>query len=142
MLKNQLTDSTISCLHRKLNKIIQSTSITRAPANSNLPLVYLQSSSYRDSTVHYYNYSFPNLIHHLQVELLRYIVLFCSIYQDLFHCRLSRQLRISKTCSLNRSELQDVLKKLPVLTAQYPVSSGKTPLITLAKLSANCFLSV
>ena len=77
----------------------------------------------------------------MEVELLRYIVLFCFIYQDLFHCRLSRRLRISKKCSLNRSELQDVLKKLPFLTAQYPVSSGKTPLITLAKLSANCFHS-
>ena len=27
-------------------------------------------------------------------------------------------------------ELQDVFKKLPVLTAQYQVSPGKTPLIT------------
>ena len=28
------------------------------------------------------------------------------------------------------TELQDVLKKLPVLTAQYQASPGKTPLIT------------
>ena len=33
------------------------------------------------------------------------------------------------------TELQDVFKKLPVLTAQYQVSPGKTPLITCKIIS-------